>query len=130
MWSYTQRSGRLRDASGKVIAVGYSGAGEFKNDPAAQNVPDSGPCPCGVYDVGAPVDTKTHGPYVLWLTPDPANEMWGRSAFGVHGDSIVEPGTASEGCIIVPRFARERLSESGERLEVVAEEPQPPMSQA
>ena len=32
-----------------------------------------------------------------------------------HGDSIAAPGTASDGCVIMPRFARERVWESQDR---------------
>jgi hypothetical protein len=122
-WTYVQSTGVMLDAQGKALAIGYSGADQCKNISADQNVHGLGPLPVGSYTIHPPVDTMTHGPYVLWLTPDPLNEMFGRSGFGIHGDSIVNPGTASEGCIIMPRFARERISESGDNtLKVVAED--------
>ena len=118
-WRYVQSTGQLtRDGQSK--AFGYSGAGEGKNDPAAQDQHNVGPIPQGIYTIGAPSDTKTHGPYVLHLTPDPENEMFGRSGFLIHGDSVVDPGTASEGCIIFPRTVREAIWQSGDyNLEVV-----------
>ena len=122
MWTYVQISGAMLDPSGKVLAVGYSGKGPDKNNPASEAVKNLGPLPTGRYHILPPVDTMTHGPFVLWLTPDPGNDMMGRSGFGIHGDSIVAPGTASEGCIILPRFARDRIAESGDaELEVVAD---------
>ena len=119
-WSYAQANGQM-SRDGEPVATGYSGAGEGKNNPAMQDIHNVGPIPRGNYTIEAPVDTKTHGPYVMWLVPDPANEMEGRSAFGIHGDSVVAPGTASEGCVIMPRAIREQIWNSGDtNLEVTA----------
>ena len=118
-WRYEQSTGRMLHDDERV-AIGYSGAGDCKNDPSAQDVHNAGPIPRGTYTIGAPVDTVTHGPYVLSLTPDPANEMCGRSGFLCHGDSVVHPGTASQGCIIMPRLVREQIWNSNDlTLEVV-----------
>lgn len=111
-WTYEQLTGRLRDPDGDLIGVGYSGAGEHKNKPDSQAIHNEGPIPCGLYSVGAPHDTLTHGPFVLPLEPDPTNQMFGRAGFLVHGDSKVAPGTASEGCIIQAKDVRERLNAS------------------
>lgn len=119
MWSYSQSRGDISRAS-ELAGHGYSGRGEAKNNPAFQDVKMEGPLPRGLYVINPPVDTQTHGPYVLWLTPDPTNEMFGRSAFGIHGDSVVHPGAASDGCIILPRAVREQVWQSGDHaLEVV-----------
>lgn len=120
MWTYQQSTGELwQDAT--HAATGYSGKGEGKNNPEMQDVPNVGPIPVGRYMIGPPVDTQTHGPYALRLSPDAANNMCGRSGFLIHGDSVVHPGTASEGCIILPRAVRGRVYESGDKLiEVVA----------
>ena len=120
-WTYEIVSGRMYNAEMEVVGVGYSGAGEYKNNASAQSVKDEGPIPEGNYVINQPVDTVTHGPYVLWLIPDPRNLMWGRSGFGIHGDSVVNPGTASEGCVIQSKDVRQRIWESGDHdLEVVA----------
>ena len=124
-WRYEQKTGRLlsiasEEATAERVAIGYAGAGEGKNNPEMQDVQNVGPLPVGKYTIGEPSDTKTHGPYVLHLTPDPENEMFGRSGFLIHGDSVVQPGTASEGCMIFSRTVRERIWGSGDRaLEVV-----------
>ena len=119
MWTYEQATGRMLQ-DGNRVAIGYSGAGDGKNNPAMQDVHNVGPIPVGNYEIGEPSDTKTHGPYVLHLTPDPANEMYGRSGFLIHGDSVVAPGTASEGCIILGRAIREKIWTSEDHaLEVV-----------
>jgi hypothetical protein len=115
VWTYVQKTGELlRD--GLHIAVGYSGWKNGKNNPEMQNVEEAGPIPVGKYFIGTPHDTLTHGPFVLPLTPDPGNEMFGRSAFLVHGDSVVAPGMASRGCIIMSRAVRTEVAESGDKL--------------
>jgi hypothetical protein len=115
VWTYVQKTGELlRD--GLHIAVGYSGWKNGKNNPEMQNVEEAGPIPVGKYFIGTPHDTLTHGPFVLPLTPDPGNEMFGRSAFLMHGDSVVDPGTASRGCIIMSRAVRTEVAESGDKL--------------
>lgn len=114
MWTYRQASGCL-DHNGLIVATGYSGSGPGKNNPAQQAVHDVGPIPQGKFTIGDPYDTDSHGPHVMRLTPDPADEMFGRAGFLIHGDSISHPGTASHGCIILPRDVRNRIADSGDR---------------
>lgn len=122
MWTYEQATGRVVKEGVGILATGYSGSTTGKNDPSQESVKNVGPIPRGRYTIGAPRDTKTHGPYVLPLTPDLGNELWGREGFLIHGDNLEFPGTASEGCIVLPRFARERLWESNDHdLQVVRE---------
>ena len=115
MFKYSQSTGALDDANETFIGRGYSGAGEGKNNPAMQDIPDVGPIPQGQYTIQPPVDTVTHGPYVLALVPNEWNEMYGRSGFLIHGDSVVAPGTASKGCIVLPHDVRVRIWESLDR---------------
>jgi len=123
MWLYSQSTGELfADGGLTALAQGYSGHGPGVNDGALDDVPDVGPIPRGKYTIEFPRDTPEHGPYAMPLTPDPANDMHGRSGFMMHGDlvsgAILE---ASKGCIIQPRFARERVWESNDHLlEVIA----------
>lgn len=116
MWIYQQSTGKLLDPKGLVVGFGYSGKGVSKNNPEDQTLHNAGPIPEGYYKIGSPHDTVTHGPFVLPLEPDPGNKMFGRSAFLIHGDSVVHPGTASEGCIILPRPVREDIAKSLDRL--------------
>jgi hypothetical protein len=105
---------------GVRVATGYSGHGPGRNSPEHESEPRVGPIPRGTWRiVGPPVDTEEHGPYVLALTPMPGTETFGRSGFLCHGDSVRAPGTASLGCIILPRSTRQALWESGERQLVV-----------
>lgn len=106
---------------GVPLGAGYSGQPECKNDPTQCDQHDRGPIPPGRYTIGEPHDSPTHGPFAMKLTPDPSNEMYGRSAFMIHGDSASHPGAASNGCIIAPRAVRETVHRLNDRdLEVVA----------
>lgn len=118
MWQYSQTTGALTDANGAVRATGYSGHGDGLNNPALQGVPDVGPCPQGLYSIGAPVNSMTHGPFVLPLIPHDGNEMFGRSGFLIHGDEVNHIGErlASRGCIILPPDARHLVWDSGDHI--------------
>lgn len=121
MWTYYQSTGVL-DRDDVTIGVGYSGAeGSGKNNPAMESVPCVGPIPRGTYSIGEPFDSATHGPFAMSLIPDPANEMFGRSGFLLHGDSINAPGTASEGCVIMSRDTRTKVHASGDKRLMVIE---------
>lgn len=120
MWIYRQSTGDLSHGE-ELVASGYSGNGPSKNNPADQGIVDHGPIPQGLYQIYRPRDTEDHGPFVLPLEPHLENNMFGRGGFLIHGDSITNPGTASEGCIILGRAIRERIAESGDNtLQVIA----------
>ncbi len=116
MWAYSQSTGALRNKHGDYIATGYAGHGEGKNNPDLQWKKNTGPLPRGFYEIGAPFDSDSHGPYCLRLTPFPENEMFDRAGFLIHGDSKSLPGTASEGCIILPPAIRKLMWASDDRL--------------
>jgi len=110
MWTYDQASGNL-DRDGEPVGVGYSGAGEGRNNPDDQDIQNVGPIPRGAYSIGAPYDTATHGPFVMRLTPSKPLED-GRGGYLIHGDNATH--TASEGCIILTRLIREAIWKSGD----------------
>lgn len=105
-WTYQIASGWLISPVGMKMAQGYSGSVGAVNDPSKVSIPNVGPIPPNLYEMGEPIDSATHGPFAIPLTPIGDGEMYGRSGFMMHGDSIERPGAASEGCIIQPRFAR------------------------
>lgn len=118
-WKFSQSTGALTYGDEKVC-VGYSGFGEGKCNPAKECEHNVGPIPKGVYMIGAARNTDSHGPVVMPLAPMPYTNTFGRSGFLIHGDSVTAPGTASHGCIILPRKVRERMSASLDRtIEVV-----------
>jgi hypothetical protein len=117
---YSQSTGHWWDDRGELIATGYSGHGDSKNSPKQQAAPNLGPIPRGLWVIGDPYDSVNVGPFALPLTPS-GHTAFGRTAFLVHGDSIKDPGTASRGCIILPRQAREQINKQNDRiLKVVA----------
>jgi hypothetical protein len=123
MWTYKQSNGEL-SRDGVAAGDGYSGFEIGRNNPAMQDQQNVGPIPQGSYSIGAPecVDSPgPHGPFVLRLTPDPANQMFGRDGFLIYGDSIVQPGRASQGCIIMGRIIREKIAASGDTALTVVE---------
>lgn len=107
MHTYHQTTGEWYH-DGELLGTGYSGFEQGKNNPALQAIHDVGPIPRGLYMIGHPQDLNggSHGPYVLPLSPDPGNEMAGRSGFLLHGDSLELPGFASRGCIIQTHSVR------------------------
>jgi hypothetical protein len=123
VWTYKQTNGDL-SRDGVPAGSGYSGFEEGKNNPAMQNVANTGPIPQGKYSIGAPecVDSPgPHGPFIMRLTPDPANVMFGRDGFLIHGDAVVHPGFASRGCIIMGRLIRNAIAASGDTQLTVIE---------
>lgn len=127
MFQWHQSSGELWRVgddgnNGTFVSKGYSGAGEGKNNPAYQRVHNVGPIPQGKWNIVSLTEENTsHGPYVLHLAPCDGTDTFGRSGFLIHGDSIPHPGTASQGCIILPRNIRESVWASGDRdLSVIA----------
>lgn len=126
MWTFNHSNGRMFRADGQLLASGYAGGNcgknpEGINNHAMQHVRAVGPLPVGFYDMVEMIPQHPRlGPYVIVLEPDSGNEMFGRSAFRIHGDTT-EPRCASEGCIILPRWARlEMWNSSDKRLQVIA----------
>ncbi len=125
-WRYDQSSGELtRD--GKFISKGYSGKGRGKNNPSLQGVPGIGPIPAGQWKLVEFYNSANVGPAAIVLHAvdaqpgDDTHQPTGRGAFRIHGDSIRAPGTASKGCIILPRSVRDLMWRSGDHdLKVVA----------
>jgi hypothetical protein len=125
MWVWDQSAGEL-SRDGKAVSRGYSGKGRGKNNPAVQGERGVGPIPRGRWRIVERYDSAAVGPATLRLhaadaTPDDTHDATGRGAFRIHGDSIRAPGSASSGCIILPRAIRDLIWRSGDRdLLVVA----------
>lgn len=118
-WKYSQSQGRLWKPDGSVAGIGYAGANEGKNNPSKQDIKNVGPLPRGSYSVVA-IGTTNKGAYSFKLIPDQTACMFGRSGFMIHGDSIKNPGTASEGCIVIGSQIRKLILDSQDRkLEVI-----------
>lgn len=119
-WKWEQATGTLW-MDGKKISSGYSGNGRGKNNPAMQAAKGVGPIPKGLWKMTGVKDSPNTGRFTIVLVAQDGNQddihqPTGRSAFRIHGDSIKNPGTASHGCIILPRGVRERMWYSGDRM--------------
>lgn len=122
-WRYEQRTGKIYRPDGTHAGTGYAGGNcgknpEGVNNHAMQGVRSVGPLPCGLYYRGTVVLQSHLGAFAIPLIPDHANNMLGRSAFYMHGDTTPS-GKASEGCIIQARAVREEFYASPEmKIEV------------
>lgn len=82
-----------------------------------------GPLPQGNYTLQPWEAYHGHlGPLVSFLKPDPANAMFGRGDFFIHGPAMspASYGQESKGCIVLAHDVRQKLSDLGvTALEVV-----------
>jgi hypothetical protein len=119
---YSQTWGTLYSVDGTFIGTGYAGNGAGLDNPDMQTVVDHGPLPQGEYTIGAPLDPPDHlGPLAMPLTPDPANEMFGRSGFFFHMDNRQHNHSASCGCIVMPYGVLQEIADgTDKRLKVTA----------
>ena len=59
VWQLSQSTGQLTDLNGNVVAIGYAGHGAGVNNPAMENVPDTGPINQGTYTIGSQQNNVT-----------------------------------------------------------------------
>jgi len=124
IWAYYQSTGELwRD--GKLVAKGYSGAPGHVNATASEGIRNYGPIPRGRWRMFYVYQRHARlGAYAIALKPE-GHTALGRSDFMVHADSVRRPGTASQGCIIMPNAVRVAMAGcvgkggDGEVIEVV-----------
>ena len=123
-WIYTQATGELH-RDGKLICKGYSGAPGHINATASESIRNKGPIPRGLWRMTQVYAKHAHlGPMAISLKPV-GHTALGRSDFMIHADSVKRPGSASQGCIILPFDARAQMAEcvgkggDGELVEVV-----------
>lgn len=111
MITFDRKAGTLTFGDGHVEHGIWSGHGDAANDPSRERDHMIGPLPGGMYRMLDPRTSPQLGTYVLDLTPFPANEMFGRSLFRIHGDTVNDANhAASDGCIIAQRLVRERCN--------------------
>jgi hypothetical protein len=113
--TYSQSTGEIKTDEGISLGIGWAGRGEGKNNPSWQHIVRTGPLPQGWYTIGTPEDHPRLGKFVMRLTPDFDNEMFGRNDFWIHGASTKPRhyGQESMGCIIQFRPSRVKIHESG-----------------
>lgn len=101
------------DGNRALIARGYSGSRDARNNPERQREPAYGPIPIGEWKISPPWDHPRLGKIAFPLVPCPGTETFGRSAFLIHGDNSKRDFSASTGCIILDRPAREAIRALG-----------------
>lgn len=117
-WRWEQSTGHLFHDD-QFLASGYSGFPPHTNKPESEQIKGLGVIPKGRYHIGNPYDSPNVGPFALPLEAYPETATFGRGDFRIHGDSRVNPGSASHGCIILTRQIREAIAKSGDKtLEV------------
>lgn len=87
----------------------YAGGGDGFNNPDAEHLSGVGPLPRGCYRVGIPFRHKRLGPLAFRLDHRDG-ATYGRTGFLIHGDNRRGDRSASSGCIIAPRAAREMIA--------------------
>lgn len=104
------------DGTRKTVAVGYSGIGDGLDNPAAQSEENVGPIPTGNWTIGPQADHHETGGRTLWgamrLTPALGNSTQ-RTQFYIHGDNAKGNHSASDGCVVLPKTARDVIARSG-----------------
>jgi len=111
-WIYSQSNGTISHDS-HVIGKGYSGKELDCNNPWSEMKVGYGPIPRGLYRIGLSYKHPKLGSHTMNLVPV-GHDANGRSAFRIHGDSRRCPGTASEGCIVLPLAIRQLIAESND----------------
>jgi Tlde1 domain len=114
-WRFDVDRGTLYSPSGTIMAWGYSGFGQGRNNANMEQVHAIGPLPRGKWHFLDAINSEHTGPLTFPLEPDPQTNTFGRSGFDCHGDAAKHPGKASHGCLVLPRFARERIAESPDK---------------
>ncbi len=116
-WEFNSRSGVITSPANVMLGHGYAGNGKGLNNPKMEDVHNVGPIPRGVYNIGDFFnDPGDKGPTVCHLTPREGTNTFGRSGFMIHGDTPAANHTASEGCIVAPRFIRDAIAASKVRI--------------
>ncbi|MBB5418153.1 hypothetical protein OKW33_004956 [Paraburkholderia atlantica] len=116
VWIYKHECHLLYHNDKLVTDKGYSGKGEHKNKHSSQYVRDRGPIPVGLYEITAPFPHPKTGPHSMRLNPVAGTSLGGRDGFMIHGDSMKEPGNASNGCIVLHLPYRKQIWNSGDRM--------------
>ncbi len=118
-WTYQITTGALTTPQGKLRGTGYAGHDKGLNNPAMEDVENTGPIPDGVWTIGPAFQHETCGPIAMRLTPQPGTDPQGRDGFLIHGDNSAANHTASHGCIILGRDIRQEIAASADRVLVV-----------
>lgn len=120
IWKYEQATGKLFLNDTLVAANCFAGQPPWLNSADGWRVIGKGPLPCGRYTIGKASDHPVLGRITMNLTPDPANDMAGRSAFRIHGWRCDDKKDfSSQGCICADKATRLKIDASEDKDLVV-----------
>lgn len=117
MITFDRHTGKLFAENGTLISAGiWAGHGNAANDVTREREIGVGPLPAGIYSIGAARTSAKLGSFVLDLVPTHGTEMYGRSLFRIHGDTVNDvTHSASDGCIIAPKPVRVWINRQADR---------------
>jgi len=110
-YTFYNSTGRFESTEGWSV-MGYSGRNvnsdgyDYRNRAESVRMIGVGVIPEGMYYIVGVNSSITSNTIVLSL--DPANDMYGRSGFRIHGDN--SNNNASKGCIILDAGSRARIA--------------------
>lgn len=115
--TYSQKSGELRAADGRLVDKGHSGYENYRDKPEFEDAKDRGVIPRGNYRVTEVIedtrgtDRKKMGQHILRLEPADAEtrqrlKEMNRDGFWIHNGSLP---TASQGCILTKEATRRQI---------------------
>jgi len=115
--TYSQKSGELRDADGRLMDKGHSGYEDYRDKPEFEDEKNRGVIPRGNYRIAEAIedtrgtDRQGKGQHILRLEPADAEtrqrlKEMNRDGFWIHNGS--KP-TDSKGCILLPETTRKRI---------------------
>ncbi|MBI5519278.1 MAG: DUF2778 domain-containing protein [Desulfovibrio sp.] len=116
--TYSQKSGELRDAGGRLMDKGHSGYEDYRDKPEFEDAKNRGVIPRGNYKVTEVVEDTTAdarrkgmGQHILRLEPADAEtrqrlKEMNRDGFWIHNG---ESPKASQGCILTKETTRRQI---------------------
>ncbi|CAK57728.1 unnamed protein product (macronuclear) [Paramecium tetraurelia] len=122
-YHYYINTGRFVGGSGDsaIKTFGYSGSGQYRNDPASMCIKNKGPAPATTYKITLCKNTM-HNPPVdrpcsFWIEAVDEKTMCGRSEIFIHGCQCCSNGDWTEppvdgcsaGCVIINEANRKKL---------------------
>lgn len=118
---YAVNTGKMYLRSGEdtvEVDRGYSGYKEYRNSSHYETKVSAGSIPRGVWSVGFGETHPRLGPQAIPLEFESGGEPgapFGRTGFFIHGDNKLLNFSASIGCIILPRSARDCIDHLSRR---------------
>src|ERR1700740_941588 len=107
-WNFSQKTGQGTWQSD--ARAGHSGPRAGLDYPTFEQEVGVGPMPKGEWIIGQFFDDPGgKGPLVAHLLSSPQTDTHGRGGFMIHGDNTAANNSASEGCIVLPRWIRELI---------------------